>query len=302
VQRVAVVRLTFHGDVPEAGQEMFRARLARGLTVARFQVLAGARVREELRGVGCSDPSCYPAMARALGVGYLVVGRVAEDRKTYQIALELVNGRTGAIMGTVRQQCETCGIEEAGEKMDLAASALRARLEMMTRAPARFAIRSQPADAEASIDGQAVGRTPVEVELAGGEHHLGLRLPGHEPISRTFVVVSGVDETLDFALVQEATAIPFRPLGWTALGVGLAGIAAGVAALAMDGHQVACDPREQDPGGHCPLVHRTRLLGGMLVGVGSAAFAVGGLSLYLGGRGSTESTRPAASVAVSGRF
>src|SRR4051812_7552808 len=90
VQRVAVVRVTFNGDVSEAGQEMFRQRLVQGLTVARFQVLSGPRLRSKLASdgvAGCAEPSCYPGVARALGVGYLVVGRVAEDSKTYTIGL-----------------------------------------------------------------------------------------------------------------------------------------------------------------------------------------------------------------------
>jgi hypothetical protein len=308
VQRVAVVRVTFNGDVSEAGQEMFRQRLVQGLTVARFQVLSGPRLRSKLASdgvAGCAEPSCYPGVARALGVGYLVVGRVAEDSKTYTIGLELVNGRTGATIASIKQQCETCGIEEAGEKMDLAASALRARLQAVTRVPARFVIRSVPADAVAVLDGQTIGRTPLDVELAGGEHHLSLELGGHEHLNRTFIVVSGVDETLDLALVRESSVFPYRPVGWTALAVGAAAIAGGAVALALNGKEVSCAVAEQDGFGHCPLVHATDVLGAVLLGVGSAAVTVGGVSLYLGSRGGISpepsSQRPFG-VALNGRF
>jgi hypothetical protein len=288
VQRVAVVRLGFGGDVPEAGQEMFGRRLVQGLTVARFQVLSAAKLRDKLAGSGnasCNDPSCYPDLARALGVGYLVIGHVTENSKTYQIALDLINGRTGAIIGSVHQQCETCGIEEAGEKMDLAASALRARLEAVTRMPARFVIRSVPADVQARLDGQVVGRTPLDIELAGGEHHLSLTLGGHEPLNRTFIVVSGVDETMDLALVAETATFPYRTVGWSALTVGVLAIAAGAVALIIDGNEISCPVAKMDMMGNCPLVRRTDVLGALLLGFGSASVTAGGVSLYLGSRG-----------------
>jgi TolB-like protein len=308
VQRVAVVRLSFAGEIPEAGKDMFGGRLVQGLTAARFQVLATAGLRDTPAGVAsadCSDPSCYPGVARKLGVGYLVVGSVTENSKTYQIALDLINGRTGAIMGSVRQQCETCGIEEAGEKMDLAASALRARLEAATRVPARFVIRSHPSDVSARIDGRVVGRTPLDIELAGGEHHLVLSLGGHEPLNRTFIVVSGVDESMDLTLLATTTTFPYRAVGWTALTGGVLAIAAGAIALIIDGREVSCTAADQDPKGHCPLVRQTSLLGAVLLGVGSAAATVGGVSIYLGSRGGVSpepSGQRPFGIAFDGRF
>src|SRR5262245_55027941 len=150
--QVAVVRLNFTGAVAEAARELFAVRLVEGLAVAEFQVASGTPVADRLQASGvdplsCLDEACYRRAAPALGVAYLVAGAVAERQKTYQITLELVNGKTGAVIGTHRERCEICGIEEAGEKMGLAASALRARLEAVAKAPARFVIRSRPAGA-----------------------------------------------------------------------------------------------------------------------------------------------------------
>jgi hypothetical protein len=306
VQRVGVLRLQFDAGVPEGAQDMFGQRLQQGLRVAGFEVLAGRRLRDRLRQLGgCAEPRCYPDTARALGVGYLVVGQVTEQSKSYGIALELINGRTGATIASVREQCETCGIEEAGEKMDLAASALRARLEAVTRLPARFVIRSRPADARASIDGRAVGRTPLDLELSGGEHHLSLDLGGHEALNRTFIVVSGVDEALDFDLVEQPSSFPYRTVGWTALTVGALTIAAGVVALAIDGKEISCAASAKDGLGHCPRVRATNVLGAVLLGAGSALGTAGGVSLYLGNRGGT-SPEPSAQrpfgIAYNGTF
>jgi hypothetical protein len=208
-------------------------------------------------------------------------------------------------MGRVRQQCETCGIEEAGEKMDLAASALRARLQVVSRVPARFVVRSRPADAQARIDGQFVGRTPLDIELTSGEHHLSLELGGHEALNRTFIVVAGVDETMDLALVAEASVFPYRPVGWIALATGLLAVGAGTVALLVDGHEVPCSPPERDPMGHCPLIRKTDLAGAVLLGLGSATATAGVVSLYLGSRGGVTpepTTQRPFGLALHGRF
>jgi hypothetical protein len=202
----------------------------------------------------------------------------------------------------VHERCETCGIEDAAEKANLAGSALKARLEAVTRLPARFVIRSRPAAAQAAIDGKSVGTTPLDLELGSGEHQLTLEALDHEPFHRTFVVVSGVDETLDFELVHKATSFPYRAIGWTGLTVGALAIAGGIVALALDGHEVSCPKSQMDMMGHCPRVKDTSVLGALLLGVGSASAAVGGISLYLGSETTSERSSRTWGLALNGRF
>jgi hypothetical protein len=306
IQRVAVVKLDVQGNVPEAIGARFAQRVIEGLAAARFEVLAGDGLQRRLHSSGgrpCADPSCYPDFARSLGVGYLVSGRIAEQDKTYDIKLDLINGRTGAILASVHERCETCGQEDAAEKVNLASSALRTRLEAVTRSPARFVIRSRPQSAQAQLDGKPVGNTPLDLELASGEHQLSLRAADHEPLHRTFVVVSGVDETLDLELLRSPTMFPYRPIGWTGLSVGALAIAGGIFALAVDGQEVACPKTKQDLMGHCPRVRSTGVLGAVLLGVGSASAAVGGISLYLGSdEPTTETAGRSYGVAINGKF
>jgi len=309
IQRVAVVRVDVTGGVPEAGQELFGQRLAEGLAVARFEVLSTAAVQRRLRELGrpgCNEASCYPDMASALGVGYLVGAHVAEQSKNYDIRLELINGRTGAEIASNHERCETCGIEEAAEKMNLAASALRARLEAVARTPARFVIRTRPAAAYARIDGKSVGRTPLDMEIPAGEHQLTLELSDHDALTRTLTVVSGVDETLDLDLVKQPTTFPYRTFGWSALGVGAAAIIGGIYALAINGNEIACSSGEKDPMGHCPYIRKGDVLGAVLIGVGAVSASLGGVSLFMATRGvetASDDRRPAGvGVAFSGRF
>jgi TolB-like protein len=306
VQRVAILGVEFEGNVPDAVRELFQDRLAEGLVTAKFEVFPKPAVERRLRDQAaglktCRDGACFPDVARALGVGYLVTGRVVESSKTYGIVLDIVNGRTGGIVANSRERCETCGIEEVAEKMALAASALRTRLEALTREPARAIVRSKPAGARVTLDGRVLGVTPLDVEIPGGEHHLALELAGHDPSDRTFTVVSGVDETLDFDLVPLPSAFPFRAAGWTSVATGVVAMAAGLWALSMEGQEVACSEEQKDPKRNCPLVYRTKTGGAALIGIGAAAASIGGVLLYFGSAGPGAGGR-AAFVGIRGRL
>src|SRR4029077_20930565 len=159
---------------------------------------------------------------------------------------------TGAVIGTHRERCEICGVEEAGEKMGLAASALRSRLEGLVRAPARVVIRSRPPGAQITVAGQPVGRTPLDREIAGGAHTLRISADGYDPSERSLTVVSGVDETLELELVPLPTKLPFKGAGTSALALGVVALAAGIWAESIDGNQIACAAAEKDPWGACP--------------------------------------------------
>ena len=316
-QRVAVVRLDFEGSVAEAARELFASRVVEGLAAAQFEVFSGAGVAQRLAASGgrlanCRDDGCYPALAQALAVSYLVAARVAESNKNYEISLELINGRTGGVIGSNRERCEICGVDEAGEKMALAASALRTRLEALTRTPARFIIRSRPAGVAIAIDGAPAGRTPIDRELTGGPHKLELAAAGYDRLYRTVTAVSGVDETIDLDLVPIPMKFPFGKAGWAALIVGAASLAAGIWAVSVDGNPIACEVGARDDLGHCPTVRNTRSLGAALIGVGAATATLGGAWLYIAGGGPAGVLGPTerasagsvrgASLLLGGRF
>lgn len=315
-QRVAVVRVDFDGSVAEAARELFATRVVEGLAAAQFEVFSGAAVSQKLaaggrRLVNCRDTDCYPEVAQSLSVTYLVAARVSESNKNYEISLELINGRTGGVIGTNRERCEICGVDEAGEKMALAASALRSRLEALVTAPARFIIRSRPTGVAIAIDGAPAGRTPIDRELPGGVHKLELAVAGYDRLERTVTVVSGVDETVDLELVPIPMKFPFRKAGWAALAVGAAALVAGIWAVSVDGNEVSCAAPAHDDLGRCPTVRNTRALGAALVGIGGASATLGGAWLYIAGGmpgGSTPAERAnqrsvhGGSLLLGGRF
>jgi hypothetical protein len=306
-QRVAIAHLKFEGRIPEGLQELFAQRLVQGLSAARFEVLRDSDVQQKLVAanpnlITCESASCYPAMATALDASYLIAAHVSENSKTYTLVMEIINGRTGAVLASNRERCETCGAEDAGERMELAASALRERLEVVSRAPARFVLRSRPAGASVTLDGKATGHTPLDTELPGGPHHVQLQLAGHDDLSRTFTVVSGVDEAMDFDLVAIPSKFPYRAVGWTSLASGVLLLAAGIVTMTFDNHEIACSTaeREKSINGNCPWVRSTKWWAGTMIGVGAAAATVGGTFLYLAPRPGT--TALGATAGVAGAF
>jgi hypothetical protein len=308
LQKVAVAHLDFEGKIPEGLQDLFAQRLIEGLSAARFQVLSHKDVKHKLADVdadgnttltSCQSASCYPAVARALSASYLITARVSESNKTYTILMDIINGRTGDVLASNRERCETCGAEEASEKMGLAASALRSRLESVSLAPARFIIQSRPSGAVVTMDGKSMGTTPLDAELAGGEHRVHLELSGYDPASRSFSVVSGVDETLSLELVALPSQFPYRTAGWGGVAGGAVLLLAGIVTMGFDNHEVACSTQDKEGhNGHCPWVLSTKWLGATMIGLGTVAATLGGVFLYLAPRTDTAG----AMAGVSGSF
>jgi len=292
-QRVAIAKLRFEGKIPKVLQDLFARRLLEGLSAARFEVLTGSEVQATLKGsqdlAACDNATCYQAIATALAASYLITANVSESNKTYTVTMEIINGRTGKVLASNRERCETCGVEEAGEKMGLAASALRERLETVSRGPARFIVKSRPAGAAVRLDGQTVGVTPLDVDLSGGQHLLQLSHPGYDLLERKFIAVSGVDETMDFDMVAIPSKFPFRTAGYAAIAGGVLLMVAGAVAITYDKDEASCANATKDPLGHCPQRWNTRWWSLSLLGLGASSATLGGVMLFLApGAGQTS--------------
>ncbi len=277
-ERLALFRVEYSGNLAQPLRESLTARLVEGLNSVGFEVL---RPAGGPRPASCTQPDCLRELAERLTARYLVAARVEESAKTFEITLDLYSGRTGGVVGTSRERCEICGAEEVGEKMSLAAASVRARLQVLARAPVRFVIRTRPHGATIQIDDRPSGETPVDLTLAAGPHRMRIEREGFFPLERSFTVTSGVDETLDLDLVKTPSPFPFRAAGWSALAGGAVLAAAGVYLLRMDGSEVSCSPSVQDPGGRCPRVYRTNALGAAVLGASAVAATLGGVWLYL---------------------
>lgn len=235
---VAIAPLTVDGDVEPGWTPALEQALRKGLGRAGvpFQVLDAA-------GSPC-DGSCWAGVARAAQLDMLILVRVTEHERLYEIEIEAREAKTDTVVLTSTQPCEPCGRTEVVEQLERQAAALGESLLRLDRSPATLAVRSQPAGAEVLLDGVRVGTTPMEVRMPSGVHRVEVRLDGREARERSFTATPGVRESWQVtlgALVLDAPPPPPKqprrerlwPAGWALAGVGLPALAAGATFLAL---------------------------------------------------------------------
>ena len=133
-------------------------------------------------------------------------------------------------------------------------------------------IHSMPVGARISIDGTAIGVTPLDWDVAIGKHTILLDKEGRRPESREVVVASGKSERVEVELEQlnhhEGGESKLLPIGVMAFGGAL--IATGVVLIAI----------HQDPGPDQPyMIHNTKTAG-IGFAIGGAAVVGAGVYLY----------------------
>lgn len=300
----AVIDLSFEGDLKPYLKTLLEQRLAKGLAATGLQVMDQARVKEELVPFGgrCPDAMCRRQVAGRLGCNYLVGGLIRGEARTYTIQLWLAKGTTGEASASISDTCKVCGQERIAENVELLASSLGKKISAEKVELARLMLSSDPPGATIMLDGDPVGVTPRTLELPAGKHSFTLLLDGFLSAVVDVDMVSGVTEKRTIPLVaKEIQPSPLRPLGWVAVGVGVASLVSGIALLAIDGQETDCVEPEESVGATprpCTRRYETSIGGYVLTGLGIAA-AIGGSSLlvmdYLQ-KGTDRRTPPRASA------
>lgn len=271
--------LALAGDASRDIEGVIRKAVLRGL---RKQ---GARLLELPVGAGagpCTDASCAASRARAAGAEFLVTGRVQVSQRSYEVTLELHDGKDGRILATRSASCPICSVPE----VDAAAAEVGAALvaEFRRSDAQAVTITSEPEGALVYVDGALVGPAPVDHALAPGEHRVEVKREGYHDAARTITV--GPDtraEDLAFTLVprRSAATVPMA-LGWTAVGLGAAALVTGVALLVVDERPFRglCEGEYVDASGRCRFQYDT-LAGGVAGVVVGAALLGGGAALLV---------------------
>ena len=232
--KTAVLPLAVEGELPDADRDALTRELVEGLRRGAFVVVDPAEVvGSSPAAEGCGDDTCYRKVAKAVGASHVVRARVTVRDRDYDVAVALVDGKTGAILATSKEGCEICGIADAGNLMATAAATLRTKLDALARGPSTLELVSSPSDAEVRIDGEIVGTTPLERQVIPGKHVLRVTKEGYIAVEREVTFVEGVQESLSFELDKVPSRLPSRPWGWVSLGVGIASIGAAVGFAAI---------------------------------------------------------------------
>jgi len=299
---LAIAGVAFEGSLPREAQNVFVERLAEGLSKGEVSLRRGGTPGG--KSVTCSDSGCYRQMAARLGVSFVVVGKVSESHKNYEIDLELFSGVTGRSAGNHHQRCQICGLSEAGERMSLAASALTEKLRSLLHEPGHVVIRTQASGAVITVNGQMKGPAPQEVTLPAGRHRLKLESIGFRTLERDIVVVPAVDQELQIDMMEIPSKFPYSTMGWSSVAAGVVLMAAGVVAFTyFNGRKVTCDVSDQDKQGDCRKILSSTWWGAGLMATGVGASTLGGVWLYLDSQQSQSVTgNTALNLGWQGRF
>src|SRR5579862_2017470 len=79
-------------------------------------------------GAPCDGNGCVTAVAKATVSGYVLRGTLEIDGRTYELRLEMLDGKTGALIESREDRCEICTEGEALEMAGVSASALKVQV------------------------------------------------------------------------------------------------------------------------------------------------------------------------------
>ena len=286
-----------------------------------FTAITPIKVKGKLSGTSRSNLAfslqTAAKSATAEGGPYQLSLRVdATKKKAYKLTLTVLTA-DGTAIGTHEDGCKGCSLVDAAGL--ISALVEKAASEIVpppppAPVPGSLVVSSTPPGAKLTVDGSEHGVTPQTLELPAGEHTVLVAKEGFVDHRETVTLEEGgelkVEPTLapvaapppdkgkDKTKDKDKTKEPKPPKGpkstkgkpWiigggVVLGLGLAGIATGVAMILIDEkkHGIKCTDADLDFRGVCRYRYDT-LTGGI---VGTAAGAVGvggGIALMVQGR------------------
>jgi hypothetical protein len=235
--------------------------------------------------------------------------RTSSSKKSKKTSFALtltVLGAGDAVVATQTDECKACSLAEVGARIDaLVQQAAQAVAAKQPPPPtvASVSVRSEPLGARVLVDGSERGVTPQVVELPPGEHTIALDKPGFVAQEQKLTVEAGDEQELVLTLVAEppppakGRKVGGKPTAGTnagrglkiggavMLGLGLAGVAAGVAMILVDEDPMPlkCPDEELDFRGVCRYRYDT-LLGGIIGTAAGGVGVAGGLAMMIKGR------------------
>lgn len=241
----------------------------------------------ERSGGTTTAPALEEALRKAVGDRFWATGpqlhvNVSERERDYDAMVTVTRADGSRAEAAVK--CTICTPREVGQKIATTA------IELLEPPPegttAQVEVTSSPAGATVEIDGTAVGRTPTRVEVTPGSHRIVLRKQGHVTQERQVELVGGGEDLVRVELPKDRSRQhrAMRIAGWTAIGVGIAGVVTGIALIATDENPVKnnCSGPHVDRFGNCEFRWNTLgagvglLVPGLLVaGAGTALVVIG---------------------------
>lgn len=293
-----------------------------------FSVVTPIKVRGKLsksaRGNLVFSLKTAAAGATAEGGPYRLALRVdASKKKTYGLTLTVLTA-DGTTVATHQDGCKGCTlVEAAGLIPGLVETASSKIVPPPPPAPlpGSLTVASVPLGATVIVDGTERGLSPQTVELPPGEHTLVVTKPGFAEHRETVTLKDGGELKVEPTLVAVGAAKgnkgkgknkepkppkgpkstkgrPWIISGGVVMGLGLAGVATGIAMLLIDeeSHGLKCSDADLDFRGVCRYRYDT--LTGGIVGTAVGALGIGGgIALMVQGRRVNVKARASATQA-----
>lgn len=252
---------------------------------------------------GCVESSCFARHLADTPAATLVRASVEHHQRDFILQVE-ARDRQGKIVVRTHEVCEICGIDEVVEVL---ASASARVFDQVLGRPTLSVLHldTVPTGAFVLLEGQELGATPLTVALDAGEHSLSFDKHGYAAQTQVVEMERGIETTATVRLVPVRKRSSPVVSGGLLVGFGLAGVATGIALVAIDGREIhsRCAAPDEDAGGACSEVRQTKWWG-LAVGTTGAALLAAGVTVLVH-RPLRRRTRVAlgpASVSLLGRF
>ncbi len=241
----AILPITVVGELPEADRNQLTQELVEGLRRGAFGVVEPTDVAAASPAANnCSAADCAKKVAGAVSATHVVRTVVTVVDRDYEVNVTLLDGATGQTVANTKDNCEICGVADAGTMLSTAAATLKNKLDALAQGPSTLGVTSDPIGSEIRLDGELVGTTPFEGPVIAGKHVLRVSKDGFITVEREVTFVEGVAETLSFELEKVPSRLPSRPYGYVS-------IALGVVSLGAAGFFAVLDDRSLKAGGRC---------------------------------------------------
>jgi hypothetical protein len=184
-----------------------------------------------------------------------------------------------------RRLCEKC----SDQNLHGITEELMAALSRAGQRAGHLKLTSSPLGARVLVDGKPAGVTPLDYELAPGDHQITISHPSREPEARQVTIRGGETTMLDVPMAAPAEPPPSRVFPAVLMGTGAALVVTGAVMLAID----------EDPSPNGPPQIRNTGPAGLALGV-TGGIALG-FGAYLWFRHSDRAT-PVAAISHDGAY
>jgi len=267
--RTAIAAIAVPPSVAPELNRAFQEALTQWLSAAGFSLKPPAEVDMQMgerpEFVNCRAGGCLAEEASFLRVQRLILPRLEPASDGFVVGLSAYDAGHKKVIADAIDRCAPCSADGLRAMVATLAKKLHAELAQ----PGTLEVTSQP-PGPLTVDGKVVGVTPWSGTLEPGDHVIAMASPAGR-VERDVAVEPGKTARVNL-LVPVAAAPPPRRgqlgiLKWVALGVGVAGVAAGAGLLAVDGHGTCGLAAGQK---QCPKVYDTLPAGAALVSIGGA--------------------------------